>query len=80
MSDRPELTRADLAGEPLEVLNSGRSHAPDVTVHEVDGEKVVLKDFGPKPWFWRVLLGRIVTAREAYVLRAVAGIVARNPS
>lgn len=67
------LTRADFDVAPVEVLQKGAAHAPDVLLYDIAGERIVLKDFRDKPWMWRTFLGRLLTAREARVLRALGG-------
>jgi hypothetical protein len=57
--------RAGLARLPSRLLNRGSMGNPDVSLVELDGAPVVVKDFAPRPAWVRATWGRFVTAREA---------------
>jgi hypothetical protein len=69
-----ELTRADFCAPPLRRLREGVGHKPDLTVHRVGSEQVVLKDYSRKRGVWRGVIGVVCTGREARALRALAGV------
>ena len=74
VSDHPsaDLTRADLAGAAVEVLNRGNFGNPDVLlVPRAVGPPVVVKDFRPRAAWVRATLGRWVARREARAYRAL---------
>ena len=73
-SGLPRLpTRDELASHTVEVLNRGNTWNPDVLLVELDGERMVVKDFHPRPFDVRETAGRFVTRREAHAWRALDG-------
>lgn len=76
MSEETEilaLTRESLPRRTRAVLQSGRRRNPDVLLVELDGTMAVVKDFAPRLWWVRWLLGRWVTSREIRAYRRLAG-------
>ena len=67
------LSRADLAGADVRVLQRGRLGNPDVLLVERDGAKLVVKDFRARGALVRATLGRWITAREVRAYRALGG-------
>jgi hypothetical protein len=72
------LTREALRRLPSRPLHTGRNVSKAlVSVFEIDGARVVVKDFAPRPWPVRLLLGPWQLRREARAyarLRGLAGI------
>jgi len=71
---RGPITRARLSRLRAVPLHRGPYYKPDLYLYEVDGEKVVLKDYRRKRWFWRVLVGRLSIRQEARALRRLDGV------
>lgn len=79
MSDstrRAEVSRGELAKHTTAVLNRGNHYNPDVLLLEVDGRRMVVKDFAPRSFWVRTTIGRWITAREVRALRALDGLPA----
>ena len=72
--DRGPITRERLRQLPARRLHSGPYYKPDIFLCEVNGEKVILKDYRGKPWFWRLLVGRFSIRQEAQALRVLEGV------
>jgi hypothetical protein len=68
-----DLSRAQLANGANVVLNRGRARNPDVLLVRTEGGPVVVKDFAPRGWWVRMLLGRWLTGREVRAYRRLAG-------
>jgi predicted Ser/Thr protein kinase len=68
------ITRADLKGRPARTVRRGISYKADLLVYRVNGEDVLLKDYGRKTGIWRDVLGVMFTRREARALRALSGV------
>jgi serine/threonine protein kinase len=68
-----DLTRANLAARTVTVLEPGSQRDPVVLLARAGGREVVVKDFAPRSWFVRSVLGRWLNAREARAYRALAG-------
>ena len=75
-SQRPRrrITRALLKRLPSKLLHKGAGYKPDLHIYEVDGEKLVLKDYSGKAWVWRVLVGRLSIRQEIQALKALDGV------
>jgi hypothetical protein len=67
------VTRAELAGRVVSVLNRGNRRNPDVLLVETPAGRFVVKDFSPRAAWVRATLGRWITAREARAYRALEG-------
>ena len=64
------LDRKTLYHHTLAVLNRGSRRNPDVSLVEVGGRKLVVKDFEPRgPWV-KATIGRRITSREIRAYRA----------
>jgi tRNA A-37 threonylcarbamoyl transferase component Bud32 len=72
--DLPEVKSALLAGIPARMIRQGVNYAPDLFLYEVNGEKIVLKDYGRKSWLIRATYGRMAIRQEARALKALAGL------
>jgi hypothetical protein len=68
------LTRAALRGRPVRVLRSGAAHKADLSLVQVDGETLVLKDYRARRGFWRYVVGVIGTYMECRALKALDGV------
>ena len=68
-----DLTRGNLAERTVSVLEPGSDRDPVVLLARAAGREVVVKDFAPRSWFVRSILGRWLNAREARAYRALAG-------
>lgn len=67
------LARRDLPHHVVEVLEAGSGRDPVVSLVR-DGDRLaVIKDFAPRSWPVRTLLGRWLVARELRAYRALAG-------
>ncbi len=64
--------RQELAGRTLAVLNRGNRRNPDVLMVASEAGAVVVKDFAPRGWWVRHLLGPWLHAREIRAYRALA--------
>ena len=70
------LTREALRRLPSRPLHSGRNVSKaQVSVYEIDGERVVVKDFAPRPWPVRLLLGPWQLRREARAYARLEGLL-----
>lgn len=65
--------RGDLAAHTRERLSRGGWANPDVLLVEAGGGVVVVKDFGPRPFWVRWILGSWITSREARAYRRLQG-------
>src|SRR5262245_55054068 len=73
LADR--LTRAELDGPGVRLLNRGGIANPDVLLLErADGARVVVKDYAPRSAWVRVLLAPVLVRREWRLLERVRGI------
>jgi predicted Ser/Thr protein kinase len=68
-----DLTRANLAQRVVSVLEPGSGRDPVVMLARAGGLEIVVKDFAPRGWFVRSVLGRFLHAREARAYRALDG-------
>ncbi len=68
------VTRADFEGLPARTIRRGLNYKADLLVYRMDGEEVLLKDYGAKAGMWRDVLGVMFTRREARALRALQGV------
>ena len=76
-SIRPEqnLNETLLAQAPIVARLRGRNATKaDVIVHEIAGRRIAVKDFGARPLWVRLTIGRWSIAREAAAYRAVEGL------
>ena len=64
--------REEIRSHTLEVLVQGASNKADLLVVDVGQGPVVVKDFGAKPW-WSRVLGRLQIYREVRAYRWLAG-------
>ncbi len=68
-----DVTRANLQGRVVHVLNRGRARNPDVFLVDTGEGVVVVKDFSPRaPWV-RSLFGPWINRREIRAYRALDG-------
>lgn len=66
---------AALSATPVLVRLPGRNTTKaDVVVFDRDGRRIAVKDYGPRPLWVRLTIGRFMIAREAAAYRALAGI------
>jgi predicted Ser/Thr protein kinase len=72
----PAISRGELAKHTTAVLNHGNRCNPDVLLVEVDGRRIVVKDFAARGFWVRASIGRWITAREVRALRALDGLPA----
>jgi RIO-like serine/threonine protein kinase len=68
--------RADLERGPREILSQGRWANAVLYRFEHQGCVWVVKDFGPRSWLVRTLIGRFLVRREHGALRRLAGVPA----
>jgi hypothetical protein len=68
-----EISRTDVASQTRDVLHRGRARNPDVLLVQTSHGPVVVKDFAPRGWWVRTLLGRWLTSREMRAYRRLAG-------
>lgn len=66
-------TRDEIASRVVEVLEAGSGRDPVVSLVRDGGRLVVVKDFAPRSWLVRTLIGRWLVARELRAYRALAG-------
>lgn len=67
-----DLSRSNLAGRTIRVLNRGHLGNPDVLLVSAREQPFVVKDFAPRPR-WLRLVGRVLAAWEVRAWRAVDG-------
>lgn len=70
------ISRGELAKHTTAVLNRGNRRNPDVLLLEVEGRRIVVKDFAPRSFWVRATIGRWITAREIRALRVLDGVPA----
>jgi hypothetical protein len=68
-----DLSRPNLAAHVIDVLEHGSGRDPVVSLARVGDCDIVVKDFAPRGFLVRNLIGRWMTAREARAYRALAG-------
>ncbi len=68
------LTREAIMRARPTYLRHGRPWQPDILLLEHDGRRVIVKDYAPRKWIYRVVVGLISVAREAMIYRLLAGI------
>lgn len=68
------IRRNRLAGLPAKTISDGPNYKPDILLYDIEGEKIVLKDYRSKPAFWRRTIGVHSIAREAKILKTLNGI------
>jgi hypothetical protein len=69
----PRLERARLAGADLALLQPGGWRRAAIRLVELDGHRLVVKDFGGCARWLRATLGRRLVARELRAYHALAG-------
>ena len=70
---RPGLERSEIAGRTRRVLNRGRWGNADVLLVDAPQGPVVVKDFAPRGWLVRRVLGPWLLTREALAYRRLEG-------
>jgi len=70
---RPLLRREDLARRATRVLEAGEGRDPVVLLVRDGDREIVVKDYAPRSFFVRELVGRLMIRREARAYRALAG-------
>ena len=68
-----DLSRAAIAAHVHKVLEPGTGHDPVVSLAQLGGREIVIKDFAPRGFWVRNLIGHWMIAREARAYRALAG-------
>jgi len=75
MTEPPRpFNRKQMQAAPRQVLREGRWANASVQRLTVDGAEWTVKDFAPRPWWVRNLIGRFLLRRELKALRRLAGI------
>jgi predicted Ser/Thr protein kinase len=74
MSAPTAPTRAETESHAIGVLHRGGARNPDVLLVELEGRRVVVKDFAARPRWIRETLGRWLTRREARAYRVLDGL------
>jgi len=74
--DRPGIERREIVKRTRHVLNRGSWGNPDVLLVDSLEGPVVVKDFAPRSWLVRRLLGPWLLTREARAYRRLEGIPA----
>lgn len=74
MSALAGMTRAALAERTVAVLHRGSGRSPDVFLVDLGGQRVVVKDFAPRPRWLAATWGRFLVSREVSAYRALAGL------
>lgn len=70
-----EYSRQQLEQNISCLLKEGKSPAAaDIFLVEIDGEKLILKDFSRKKPIWRWLIGKIAIAREVKAYKLLQGL------
>jgi len=69
----PTPSRATLAAHTVRVLEAGSGRDPVVTLVRDGGHELVVKDYAPRGFVVRELVGRLMIWREARAYRALAG-------
>lgn len=70
----PPFTRARLRAAPSQLLREGRFANARVQKVTIDGVDWVVKDFGPRAWWVRNLVGRFLLHRELRALQQLDGL------
>lgn len=68
------LTREAIARGRPRYIRHGRPWQPDILLLEHDGREVIVKDYAPRKWPYRVGVGLFSVWREALIYRTLAGI------
>lgn len=55
-------------------IREGNPWKPDIFLIQKDGERVVVKDYASKPFFFRFFVGAVSNLREAYIYRKLQGL------
>lgn len=59
--------------EPLHRIAGRNATKADVVVYRLDGRRIAVKTYAPRPWWVRWTVGRFLVRREAAAYRAAAG-------
>ena len=70
------LSRAAIAAQVHQVLEAGTGRDPVVSLARLGEQELVIKDFAPRSFLVRNLIGRWMIAREAKAYRALSGLPA----
>lgn len=74
ISSMPEYNITDLRNHIVETYRVGAGSRPEISLIEIDGQKMIIKDFGQSdPWF-RFAVGRLLRYREERALRRLLGV------
>jgi len=68
------LTRDAIAGTRPRYIRRGRPWQPDILLLDHDGRKVIVKDYAPRQWPYRLGVGLFSVWRETLIYRTLAGI------
>lgn len=68
------LTREAIARGRPRYVRRGRPWQPDILLVEHEGEAVIVKDYAPRKWVYRVGVGLFSVWREVTIYGALAGI------
>jgi hypothetical protein len=68
------LTREAISASAPQYVRRGRPWQPDILLIEHEGRRVIVKDYAPRKWMYRVGVGLYSVWREASIYRALAGI------
>lgn len=75
----PPFRRADLARAERQLLRDGRWANARVEVVRIDGQDWTLKDFSPRSWLVRAIIGPFLLRREHAALRRLQGLDGVSP-
>lgn len=68
------LSREAIVESRARYVRRGRPWQPDILLVEHDGRSVIVKDYAPRKWIYRVGVGLYSVWREATVYQTLAGI------
>jgi predicted Ser/Thr protein kinase len=68
------LTREAIAGSRPHYVRRGRPWQPDILLVEHQGRSVIVKDYAPRRWIYRVGVGLYSVWREATIYQVLDGI------
>jgi hypothetical protein len=67
-------TREAIAGSNPRYVRRGRPWQPDILLIQHEGREVIVKDYAPRKWMYRVGVGLYSVWREASIYRVLDGI------
>lgn len=69
-----ELQRSTFRRYLQETIREGYPWKPDVYLLEKDGQRLIVKDYAAKPFFFRYFVGAMSTRREALIYQKLKGL------